>query len=241
MDKRIKKAKKQLPPNNSGLFIPMGIFFGLGIGIFLGGRFVAPALFIGMGLGFALMMYSSKKRHRKIIELQSLQELIEKQEEQAVIEQKKTISLPNQKEEIPTYLESTMQNYEELLTTIKQQASKIPVEKRTVVNDIILLLKKIHEYVTADITRYSSTKVFYQTYIVSLENILKTYVLLLEQPVKNDSATESVKNIEKILHEMKLEFEEAYVKLYEKDVMNVNLEMEMIRNKFKEEKAPKLF
>jgi hypothetical protein len=54
--KSVKKVKKK---QDSGIFIPAGIFIGLGIGMFAGN--VAAFLMLGLGVGFILMYLFRKK------------------------------------------------------------------------------------------------------------------------------------------------------------------------------------
>ena len=50
---------KKHKDDRSGIFVPAGIFFGLGFGMLTGN--VAAGLFIGMGLGFTAMAISRHK------------------------------------------------------------------------------------------------------------------------------------------------------------------------------------
>jgi hypothetical protein len=58
-----KKSERKKEDDRSGLFIPAGIFIGLGLGLAFGQA--AAGLFIGLGAGFlamALMKYFYSKR-----------------------------------------------------------------------------------------------------------------------------------------------------------------------------------
>ncbi|MGM9987428.1 MAG: 5-bromo-4-chloroindolyl phosphate hydrolysis family protein [Bacillaceae bacterium] len=226
--------KRKQEPDLSGLYIPIGLFLGLGTGILLGGKFVPVFLFLGLGGGFYLLLISQRRRHRRII--QQEEQLLN----QTQIKEESKPQIESQSQNVSsTYLESTLQNYREGLLRIGNLAKLVPAEKKKVVDDIILLLDKVGTYVEKEPSRYSATKVFFQTYISSTEKILEKYVMLLDQPVMNESAAASISKIDTMLVEMKSEYEEAYVKLYEEDVNQLNVEMEMLRNKFKEEKTIK--
>lgn len=213
-----------------GTYVTVGVLLGIGIGMLT--NEVLPFMFMGLGVGYALKSVA-KRNYEKKAELSSKTGTLEKNEYTKTSEISKI--------DTPTYLESTINNYKEVLSKIEILEQRLPKDKRVIVTDLITLLNKIYEYVSEDFSHYSQVKVFFQTYIHSLENILQTYVLLIDQPVMNVEANSSLLNIEQMLGEMKIEFEEAYVLLYKKEITRVNLEIEILRNKFKEEKAPKLF
>lgn len=227
--------KRKHEPNFSGLYIPMGVFVGLGTGIFIGGKFVPVMLFLGLAGGFYMLMVSQRRYHRKIIKEEE-RLFLQSQAEQKAIKMEKE---PQEQGMNTTYLESTFQHYRESLLRIQHLVQQVPQDKKAIVLDILVLLEKVGTYVEKEPSRYSTTKVFFQTYITATETILAKYVMLVDQPVMTEAAVASIKNIDSILLEMKTEFEEAYVKLYEGDVNQLNVEMAMLRNKFKEEKIMK--
>lgn len=56
----MKKIKKKSKDDRSGLFIPAGLFIGMGIG-FITNQLVA-GIFLGLGLGFFCMALAKKKK-----------------------------------------------------------------------------------------------------------------------------------------------------------------------------------
>lgn len=228
-----KKRKRDREPVGV-LYIPIGIFIGLGIGIYLGKEFILPFVCGGLAVGLFFILQSQKREYRRWMKEEKAKEVFEQYHAPLEIEQARTPHV-----ELNSYLVSTLQAYVEKLEQLRKIVAHLPNEKRRLVSDILLLLEKVYEYVEKDPSRYPMVKVFFQTYILSTETILEKYDMLLNQPVKNEEAIQAIRKIEGMLVEMKKEFEGAYVRLYEEDISQVHVETELLRNTFKEEKLIK--
>ena len=59
----MKKFKKQSDDDRSGLFIPAGLFIGMGVGFIIDQ--LVGGIFLGLGLGFLGMALTRQKKHPK--------------------------------------------------------------------------------------------------------------------------------------------------------------------------------
>lgn len=94
---------------------------------------------------------------------------------------------------------------------------------------------QIIKVVREDPTRYQSSKRFFTDYVDSISVLVEKYVLFVKHPVKNKEIMKTLKETKLAIEEMTHKLENELITILSKDQMNLDLELDYVRQSMQEE------